>query len=200
MPNGTTYAFEDISNSEEVPDSRIEENTGQLYFPLARLSPGRAELERLSLTQLLAFVLEHQNLDGRVQDNTQNIGNLVARIAAIEQALHSTHPVTPPATAGHLRFGIRNTDGNLIGTEGTAAYPALPATVAITFPAATATTDSWYLILPADVTALHIWNEGLTRVDEIAEWSYDANAQQYSFTGLTPGFTGRYSIAITSHA
>lgn len=60
MPNGPNgnlhYDFEDISNTENVPDSRLDEGTGQLYLPVGRVTPGDVELERVSVSRLLSFV------------------------------------------------------------------------------------------------------------------------------------------------
>lgn len=197
MSNGrTTYEFEDISNSDEVPDSDLGANTGDIYIPTARIASGQVGLERVSLSQLLNYLFEQQNINAlttRVEDNTQNLGSLFARVAALEQGAGTT---PAPEHTGQLRFGLRDNTGARIGTEGTITYRALPITLAVTFPAANAQTDSWYLTVPTGAAVQHIWNEGLARTDEIATWVYDNSNRRYTFTGLTPGFTGKYSIAL----
>ncbi len=57
MPNGNGiiehYDFEDIS---QVPDSQLDIDTGELFIPAGRVTPGQIDVERVSIARLLSFV------------------------------------------------------------------------------------------------------------------------------------------------
>ena len=229
MANGRTvdgFNYEDISDPVQVPTSDLAAPES-VYLPLARLAPN-VNWERVSLQSLLQFlatgvlgdeldaaaiarqvlrdaiaaeVQARQQLEGPVasntallEANTHQIGLLSARIAALEQAGGTRVP-----TSGSLTFGIRNASGTLRGSPSTELFAALPATVAVTFPAAVATTDRWFFRVPIGVTVSHIWNTGIGRRDELATWQYDASTRTYTYEeGITVGAEGSYEIAIVA--
>lgn len=221
------YQVEDISDEAQTPDADLDSSPEYLFFPLGRISPAisleRVSLRDLlahlgenvvdtaviaetnARLQLAATVeLLKQRLDAEItrneqhtEANTSSIGDLVARVTALEQGRGTSPPVED--TSGMITFGLQEHDGTLRGTSQEAQYPAVPATVGIRFPQAVAETDKWFFTFPAGVRIQHIWNTTLGQIDETADWTFDSTTRTYSFEGgLVPGFGGRYSIAVVA--
>ena len=224
MPNQARtvegFSYEDISDPSQVPDTDLNDRPDALYVPLGRVFPAVA-LERISMADLLEHFAEHlpftgeleqaardrqalsmritegvterAALDTHIETNSHNIGLLSDRIAALEQA----GTMQPHASAGQLLYGTRNNAGALVGTRQMVNYASLPSTVALTFPAGTATDDVWFVTFPTGAVAQHIWSTAVGRIDETDSWEYDETTRTYTFSGgLTPGFPGNYEIAV----
>lgn len=218
------YNVRNVADPAQVHDANLAQDPETLYVLMAQVSP-ILQAQRVSLRAFSHFL--HQNLplaeelvaevNARIQlagevdanaaaiaglrthtdNNTQAIGELSQKVLALQRA----GGVSPPVdTSGSLTYGLRNSLGATVGSDRTAVFPGLPATVGVRFPEGDAAGDVWYLQIPTGVTVQHIWNEGLVRTDEIATlWTYNSDDREYVFTGtVSPGLGGQYSIALVA--
>ena len=138
MASGTGgLSYKDLADNNQVPSSNLEDDSNNIFFPLARLVP-RVAVEKTSLDDLVMFlnqalvfvkgleqaavdrghltqsivneVAERTALSGTVEDHTHDIGSLTQRVAALESG--SGGGVMPPQTRSSLVIGLFDTDGN----------------------------------------------------------------------------------------
>lgn len=181
-----TFLTAELPFSQELQDAVALQ--GRLYSQTnAKVNEAVAERQQLSNRQT--------DQEERIQSNSQTLGELAQRIAALE---HGGGASTPVAVRGTLTYGILGVDRTTRVDSDGAVFAGTPATVNITFPAVIAENQRWFLEYPQGVEIQHIWNEALQRVDEKGAWSADLTARTYTSPPQSVGFTGSYSIAVVT--
>lgn len=223
MANGLdrgTYTVRDIGDEVQVPDANLRQDADDLFLPVGHVASAGERAERISIPAFMQYLnnelplrgqltefldmlnrlhntlqaeqAQRNSLDARVQNNGTDIGDLGRRVAALE-----TSRPQPTMHAGSIRYGVLDQHGVNVGVEETANYIDLPADVRVVFPAASSSTDVWYFDVDANVTASDIINVGFSGADESTLWTFDSTARRYTFTDVTPGLSGSYSIRLT---
>ena len=104
--------------------------------------------------------------------------------------------------SGSLQYSLQETGGTVRGDVHDKDYADLPASVDITFPQAVAANDKWVFTVPARASVTSIQRKSDGNV-VTGDWTHTpasvgppATADTWSFTGLTPGTSGEFTISL----